>query len=142
MIRFAHVDDARVVRSPLYRVLGVAYGALLVLCATAQLFFFEDFVSALTSDSTEMLASTIAVSIVAIEIFSLPFLLRLRASRLFRYMSASFSVAVPIIWMLNSFLVDNLSIVVKIYPGAMVQGFAMICLTVIASAIVYGYARK
>lgn len=142
MITFAQSSDARYVRQLSYRVLGVLYAAFLVLCATIQLFFFEDFVDIFAGSHFSMVASTIAVSVITLEIFSLPFLLRLRMSVLFRKLSTLFSVSVPIVWLVLGFIVENMSIFIKIYPGRIIESLAMGGLAILAGFVVFGYTRK
>ena len=74
------------------------YAVVLVGVAVLQLVFFEQFVTTVASyfmaDTTPQITA-IALSLIAVEIFSLPFLLRLKLSPLARFCSAWLTFIAP-----------------------------------------------
>lgn len=83
------------------QVAGIVYAGVLTLLALAQLYTFEKFIeilpSAVSSEGGVALY-LLAPLIVVLEIFSLPYLLRLTVSPAFRFVSRVFGWLVPIFW--------------------------------------------
>jgi uncharacterized membrane protein len=86
------ITDKRLVFVP------TAYAVVLVGVAVLQLVFFEQFVTAIAdyfrAETTPQITA-IALSLIAVEIFSLPFLLRLKLSPLARFCSAWITFLAP-----------------------------------------------
>ncbi len=106
------------------------YAVILVVIVLAQLFTFEKFTTLMISFNFlggEMSGRLATSLIVIFEVFALPFLLRLRLSKLMRVTSMVFSWLVPLFWLKSSLwvLLTNDSIVnigllgtaVKLPPG-------------------------
>lgn len=99
----AKASEAPKPRAAIYQKVAWAYAALLVVVVLAQLFAFEKFIPILRDyhlpggEGTATLAATI---IVIVEVFALPFLLRMPLSPLMRWCSAVFAVLVPVSWLL------------------------------------------
>lgn len=85
------------------RIAAWAYAAVLTIMIVGQLFAFEKFIPVLQKYQlaggygTAVLAACV---IVIIEVFALPFLLRMRLSPLMRGVSKVFCIAAPTIWLL------------------------------------------
>lgn len=98
------------------RVLSYALGVWSTGLAIAQMVSFEDFVGALNQYhlAGERGTVTIAVVLLTLEVFSVPFLFRMSLSRAARYVSALFAVVLPYAWtaltvnvLLNNTVVNN-----------------------------------
>jgi hypothetical protein len=110
--------------------ISTLYAAILTIFVVAQLFTFEDFITLIQSYSLSgglTFAYFLSSFIVVIEIFALPFLLRMRVSPLFRSMSMVCGWLAAALWLkLGLWLVftDNtvnnvgfLGTVVQLTPG-------------------------
>lgn len=78
-----------------------AYAVVLVGVAVLQLVFFEKFVTSVADyfmTDTNPAITLIALSLIAVEIFGLPFLLRLKLSSLARFCSALLAFLAPFFW--------------------------------------------
>lgn len=81
---------------------ALVYATLLVLFAVSQLFGFEDFqllVDSFWLPGGESFANFLAGFIVVVEVFALPFLLRMKVSPLMRVVSMVAGWLVPLIWL-------------------------------------------
>lgn len=100
MTIFATATPAAPVKSKV--LLGVSYGlgAWTTLIAVSQMISFEDFVNALRDYQLvgQRGALALAITLLAIEVFSVPFLFRLPLSPAARFCSALFMVVLPYIW--------------------------------------------
>ncbi len=87
--------------SPLARGYCYSLAAIIIVMAIMQLMTFEKFIPVMQNyrvfDNPGM-GKVLASSIVAVEVLSLPFLLRLRLSPLMRWLSASLLAATGILW--------------------------------------------
>ncbi len=86
--------------------LGILLAGLYTVYALAQLFSFEDFTSLTISFDlfgSAVLSTVLASLIVVGEVFSLPYLLRMRVSALMRIFSMVCGWAVALIWLIVSF---------------------------------------
>ena len=83
-----------------YRVVGYGLGLLATGMAAAQMVSFEEFVAALRDyDLTgERGTVALAIALISLEVFSVPFLFRLTLSPAARLMSALFVVLSPCVW--------------------------------------------
>ena len=86
-------------RAPL---LGWIAAAILILFALVHLFRIDTFVPelALVFDGDNTTTFWIASMLVSMEVFALPFLMRMRLSPLAQYVSGAFAVIVPLTWLL------------------------------------------
>jgi len=101
----AKITDAPKLKNPNIRQLSLLLAGLYTIYAVTQLFSFEDFV--LLTKSFDLfgsaILSTVLASLIVIgEVFSLPYLLRIRVSRLMRVFSMVCSWFVAIIWLIIS----------------------------------------
>lgn len=123
--------------------LAVGYAAILVIMAVAQLFTFEDFLVLLTDFGLPMgalAAYILGSTIVVLEVFSLPFLLRFPLSRAFRWISLVCGWLVAAVWLKVSLwvvitqpAVDNIGFlgsVVSLPPG-----WWAVCLSIALGAL-------
>jgi hypothetical protein len=99
-----------------FRLLSYALGVWSMGLAIAQMVSFEDFVQALGQYrlGSERGTVTIAIVLLTLEVFSVPFLFRMSLSRAARYVSALFTAVLPYAWaaltvnvLLNNTTVDN-----------------------------------
>jgi hypothetical protein len=88
-------------RSIMARNTAWTYAAILTIMVIAQLFSFEDFIPFFNDyqlPGGQGISTLAAGLIVTLEVFALPFLLRMRLSPLMRWTSLVCSVAVPLFW--------------------------------------------
>lgn len=90
----------------LFRVIGYILGAIATAMAVAQMVSFEEFVAALRGYGVagERGSVALAVMLIALEVFSVPFLFRLTLSPLARLLSALCVVLAPCAWVILSFM--------------------------------------
>lgn len=83
-----------------YRVIGYGLGLIATGMAAAQMVSFEEFVAALRGYGLAGERGTVALAIalISLEVFSVPFLFRLTLSPLARLLSALFVVLLPCAW--------------------------------------------
>ncbi len=102
MIKFASPTKPSPLKQPLF--IGTSYGlaAWTTVLAVAQMVSFEDFVEALRGYHVTSERGTLALAVVllAFEVFSVPFLLRLWLSPAARFVSALFAILSPLTWVL------------------------------------------
>lgn len=82
--------------------IAVVYAVVLVVFALAQLFTFDEFIGLIPSFGLPVGALTaymLAPTIVAAEVFALPFLLRMKLSVGFRWFSMVLGWAVAVLWL-------------------------------------------
>jgi hypothetical protein len=100
MIKFAVATEPRSVKGKWPLVVGYGLALWTIVIAVAQMVSFEEFVSALQEyqavDRTWSI--TLAVVVLALEVFSVPYLLRLRLSPAARFISAVFVLVLPFVW--------------------------------------------
>ena len=117
--------------------LAIAYAAIIVVLAVTQLFSFEKFLVIAQSYSMPggvAFAALLSSLIVIIEVFALPFLLRMRLSKAMRIVSMWCGWLVALVWYLISLwlmfkpvVIDNVGIfggLVSLRPG---WWFVFIC---------------
>ena len=83
------------------RTIATFYAGILLLMAVAQLFTFDEFTKLVASfmlPSGERAARLLAAILVTAEVFALPFLLRMRLSPAFRWLSMVLGWVVALIW--------------------------------------------
>jgi hypothetical protein len=88
-------------RSESAKIAGWVYTAILVVMALGQLYAFEKFIPLVAEyglPGGESTATLYASLIVILEVLALPYLLRMRVSPLFRWMSLVCSVAIAGVW--------------------------------------------
>lgn len=101
MTKFATVTPSPNMKSQSVRYVALAYAAVLVVMAVAQLFKFEEFVPILASfglGGGERTAQILASVLVVAEVFALPYLLRIYVSPLFRIVSMLLGWLVVLLW--------------------------------------------
>ena len=82
--------------------ISLLYAVILVAMAVAQLFTFDEFIELIYSFNLPVslvVASSLPAIIVASEVFALPFLLRMRTSTAFRWLSMFLGWTVAVIWL-------------------------------------------
>lgn len=138
-------------RSVVTRNVAWVYVAVLTVMALGQLFAFEKFIPLIEKYGvTESIATVLASLIVIIEVFAVPFLLRMRLSLLMRWVGLVFGLLVPVVWIVLSFVaitsgtsVANGGILgAKVSIGAELQLFVAIVLLGMASYSAYGLWPK
>lgn len=100
MIRFATPTKPVPLKSPLVRTISYALGLGAAALAVAQMVSFEEFVEAFRHYQlgNETFTVAVAIGIIALEVFAVPFLLRLSLSRAARFVSAWFALVLPYAW--------------------------------------------
>ncbi len=107
---FVKTSPAPVPRSRQISQIGLLYAGILVAMAVTQLFTFDEFIELIYSFNlpvNDVIASSIAPVIVVCEVFALPFLLRMRTSVAFRWLSMFLGWSVAVIWFGISFWTAN-----------------------------------
>lgn len=100
---FAHVTEAPKPRTITSARIGQFFAIVLLVMAVAQLFRFEKFIPIIEAyqlPGGHTMAVMVAALIVVIEVFALPFLIRMRLSPLMRFCSMACGVLVGILWFL------------------------------------------
>lgn len=84
--------------------LGWIAAVILIVSSLVHLFRIDTFVPelSLALGSNQTLTLWIASILVSMEVFALPFLMRMRLSTLAQYVSGAFAVVVPLVWLLIS----------------------------------------
>lgn len=98
----AKTTDAPRLKNQNIKQLSILLAGLYTIYAVAQLFSFEDFTLLATSFNlfgSAILSTVLASAIVVGEVFTLPFLLRIRVSSLMRVFSMVCSWAVALMWL-------------------------------------------
>ncbi len=98
----AKTTDAPRLKNQNIKQLGILLAGLYTVYAVTQLFSFEDFTSLTISFDlfgSAVLSTILASLIVVGEVFSLPYLLRMRVSALMRVFSMACAWAVALIWL-------------------------------------------
>lgn len=98
---FPKVSSPTTPKTPNIKPISILYASLLVVFIVAQLFTFEDFVTLIASfwlPGGMTLAYFLSAFIVVAEVFALPFLLSMRVSSAFRFVSMVFGWIVPALW--------------------------------------------
>jgi hypothetical protein len=101
MIKFPIATNPPAVRSKDAPIIGLFYAFVIVVLAVAQLYSFDDFIGVVQSFALPGGAGFVgflAAYIVVNEVFSLPFLLRMKVSRLMRAASMLSVAMVGLIW--------------------------------------------
>ncbi len=100
MIKFATSTKPAPLRSPVLRVISYGLGLGIAAMAVAQMVSFEDFVEAFREYKfgSETLTVAIAIGMITLEVFAVPFLLRVSLSRAARFVSAWFALLLPYAW--------------------------------------------
>jgi signal peptidase I len=85
-------------------VLGWIAAGILIIFALVHLFRIDTFVPelSLALGSNQTLTLWVASILVSMEVFALPFLMRMRLSPLAQYVSGAFAALVPLVWLLIS----------------------------------------
>jgi len=83
-------------------ILGWIAAVILIVFALVHLFRIDTFVPelSLALGSSQTLTLWIASILVSMEVFALPFLMRMRLSLLAQYVSGAFAVSAPLVWLL------------------------------------------
>jgi hypothetical protein len=98
---FVTATPAPEARTPSTRAISFIYAAIIVVMLVAQLFSFEEFIQHLITldlPGGRPTAHFVAAFTVAMELFALPFLLRMKTSPAFRYVSLAAGWIVAFIW--------------------------------------------
>ena len=139
--------------------IAVLLAVLFVGMAVTQLYSFDTFqplMADLGLPVSEIMAVLIAPLIIIAEVFALPFLLRMRVSRAFRWLSAGFVISAAVIWVaislwtvLTKQIVTNIGLlgdisVIALAPGwwAVLFSVALLVLAVWAVWGLTGTPRK
>lgn len=88
-------------KNPRLTAIPYVYASILVVLALLQLVFFENLVAATAEylrPITAEKATIVAVALISVQVFALPFLLRLPLSRLARLLSALIAYVGPFFW--------------------------------------------
>jgi hypothetical protein len=111
MIHFATPTKPTPINSQTVRFISYGLGLWAALLAVTQMVSFEDFVEGLRQYKLggESTTLVIAVGMIGLEIFAVPFLLRLSLSRAARFVSALCAMLLPYAWAiltLHAFLIN------------------------------------
>lgn len=100
MIKFATATKPAPIRSRTILYISYALGLGTAAMAVAQMVSFEEFIEAFRQYKfgNETLTVAIAIGIITLEVFAVPFLLRLSLSRAARFVSAGFALLLPYAW--------------------------------------------
>jgi hypothetical protein len=100
MIKFATSTKPAPIKSPLIRFISYGLGLGTAAMAVAQMVSFEEFVEAFREYrfGNETLTVAIALMVITLEVFAVPFLLRVSLSRAARFVSAWFALVLPYVW--------------------------------------------
>lgn len=106
MLRLAKATEPYLVKGAWPLIVGYGLALWVVSVSVAQMISFEEFVNALQGYgfASQQGAVAIAIAVLALEVFSVAYLLRLRLSRAARYISGLFVLAVPCAWLVLSLL--------------------------------------
>lgn len=105
MTLFVQAHDARKPKTETSRQIAIFLAAIMTVMAVAQLFTLEDFITLVEGYSLPLGPTTVALFapfLITFEVFSIPFLLRMRLSTAMRWCSMVFAWLVVIIWFLVS----------------------------------------
>lgn len=94
-------------------VVPYAYAAVLMLLVIWQLVMFERFapyVAGYLGDNSQASAAIIAMVLIGMELFALPFLLRMPLSPLARFMSAGLAFMAPLAWAALTMMSDSFNL--------------------------------
>lgn len=92
---FAKATPAIVPKTQRVTQISLFYAGILVVLALSQLYSFEEFTELITGFGLPLAAAPI---IIVLEVFALPFLLRMAISPAFRFVSMVFGWLVPAFW--------------------------------------------
>lgn len=145
IMKQVHAQPApKVVRPKLY-VVSLCYALLITVVAVAQLFYLDKLLAhPVVSSPSGMLAT---VLMIFIAVFSLPYVLRLDLSPLFRMLSFIFACILPLCWLsylvVLGRLVDEVGLLGAVTPGGwMSYGIAMLGLIgTMLTAVALGVPR-
>lgn len=99
---FAQVQTAQKPRSQSAQIVAWVYAGVLILVSMAQLFEFENFVPLfrdMAFPGGDGTGTLLACLIVFMQVFSIPYLLRMPLSVAMRWCGLAFSLLVPIMWL-------------------------------------------
>lgn len=108
MIRFAKATLANKPKNKFYAQAGFVLAGIITVMVVLQLFKFEEFALLMSEYSVARLFnnSIVLVAIItSLEVFSLPFLLRMKISPAFRFVSMFFGWVVATVWFYLSVIV-------------------------------------
>lgn len=97
-----HPEEAEVPRIASAQSIAYLYAGILVVMAVAQLFTLDSFIGLLFDIHLGVgwqITALLAPLIITLEVFALPFLLRMTVSRAFRWVSMYCGWAVALVWM-------------------------------------------
>ncbi len=136
---FAHAQESPTPRTDAARKIALFYAVLLVIMLVAQLFTFDTFVpffETVALPGGALMMALIAPVITTSELAALPFLLRVRISYAFRWLSMLSGWAVAALWLLVSIsalqtyptpeTVGFLGTAVNVVPGAWAIGLSLL----------------
>ncbi len=127
-------------RTDTVKQMSLLYAAVLVVFVVAQLFTFDEFTNLIISFNlplSDAWTFALAPTLIAAELFALPFLLRMKLSIAFRWLSMFLGWLVPALWLFISFVavttqpnaetIGFLGTVVDVVPGwwAVLASFAL-----------------
>lgn len=101
-MKFAVAVPAREPRTEVVKIVAWVYAAVLVVMAVGQLFSFEKFIPLIGGywlPGGDTTATLLAGLIVIVEVFALPFLLRMPLSLLMRWLSLCCGVLAAALWL-------------------------------------------
>jgi len=105
MTFFVKAEAAPAPRTPTSRMIALFYAGVLTVMAVAQLFTLDEFVELFFRFDLPVgtaIACALAPIIIASEIFALPFLLGMKVSPLFRWLSMALGWLVAFLWLFVS----------------------------------------
>lgn len=139
-------------RSETVKKVAWLYAAILVVMTLGQLYAFEKFIPIIQEyglPGGEATATLVAAVIVIVQVFALPFLLRMPLSPLMRLCSLVFSVLAPVIWLTLSIVglgatnIDNAGILgEKVDVPVVLQAAMVAVLAVLAGVSAWGLAPR
>lgn len=102
---FVKATPAPIPKTSRVNTIALLYAILLVILAVAQLYSFDEFIELFPTYGvfiSETLTYLLAPLLIVLEVFALPFLLRMRLSPAFRFVSMVSGWLVALLWLLVS----------------------------------------
>lgn len=117
MMKFAQITAAPEPRTKDSKKVAIFFAGVITVMLVAQLFTFEDVLVLFGDTFGQTQGQIIAALIVTIELFALPFLLRMQVSKAFRWVSLVCAGLVGVLWVVIA------GWTVSMQPGAPSVGF-------------------
>jgi hypothetical protein len=141
MIKFATPTKPTALPNRMLQVVSYGLGLWTTVLAAAQMVSFEKFVTALSQYhlAGDGWTVAIAIGVLALEVFSVPFLFRLPLSRAARFVSALYALLLPYAWMAMTLMALARGVAVSnsgIFGGFLQQPVSMLMLVSDAAWII------